>query len=48
MPALLARHHEILNQSIQAYQGFVFEIVGDSFAAAFHSATDALHATLEE
>jgi predicted ATPase/class 3 adenylate cyclase len=47
MPALLARHHEILNQSIQAQNGFVFQIVGDSFAAAFHSASDALHAALE-
>ena len=36
MPDLLARHHEILNQSIQSYKGYVFQIVGDSFAAAFH------------
>src|SRR5512134_3064337 len=47
MPALLARHHEILNQSIQAHRGFVFEIVGDSFAAAFESAGDALQAALD-
>ena len=47
MPALLARHHEILNQSIQAQNGFVFQIVGDSFSAAFHSASDALHAALD-
>src|SRR5512134_457036 len=47
MPALLARHHEILNQSIQAYKGFVFQIVVDSFAAAFHSASDALRAASE-
>jgi len=47
MPALLARHHEILNQSIQAHNGFVFQVVGDSFAAAFHSASDALQAALE-
>jgi predicted ATPase len=47
MPALLARHHEILNRSIEAYNGFVFQIVGDSFAAAFHSANDALDAALE-
>jgi predicted ATPase/class 3 adenylate cyclase len=47
MPALLARHHEILNQSIQAHNGFVFQIVGDSFSAAFHSASDALYAAVE-
>src|SRR5574341_709255 len=47
MPALLARHHEILNQSIQAHDGYVFQVVGDSFAAAFHSASDALNAALE-
>lgn len=38
MPALLARHNEILNQSIKLHSGFVFQIVGDSFSAAFHSA----------
>jgi len=44
IPALLARHHEILNQSIQTYHGYVFQIVGDSFAVAFHSASDAVNA----
>lgn len=47
MPALLARHHEILNRSIRAHHGFVFQIVGDSFAAAFQSASEALQAALE-
>src|SRR4030095_6135712 len=47
MPALLARHHEILNQTIQAHNGYVFQIVGDSFAIAFHSANDALNAALD-
>ena len=47
MPALLARHHEILNRAITANNGFTFQIVGDSFSAAFHSASDALHAALE-
>ena len=44
MPALLARHHEILNQSIHRCDGYVFQIVGDSFAVAFHSASDAVNA----
>src|SRR5574341_162488 len=47
MPALLTRHHEILNQSIEAHHGYVFQIVGHSFAAAFHSASDALNAALD-
>jgi predicted ATPase/class 3 adenylate cyclase len=47
MPVLLARHHQILHQSIEAQNGHVFQIVGDSFAAAFHSAANALHAALE-
>ncbi len=47
MPALLARHHAILNQAIEAHNGYVFQIVGDSFSAAFHSASDALNAALD-
>jgi predicted ATPase/class 3 adenylate cyclase len=47
MPALLARHHEILNQSIQEQHGYAFQLVGDSFAVAFHSASDAVHAALD-
>jgi predicted ATPase/class 3 adenylate cyclase len=46
MPALLARHHEILNQATQARNGYVFQIVGDAFAVAFHSASDALNAAM--
>lgn len=47
MPALLARHNEILNQTVQAHNGHVFQIVGDSFAVAFHSASDGLNAALD-
>lgn len=47
MPKLLARHNAILNQAIEAYHGFVFRIVGDSFSAAFDTARDALSAALE-
>jgi predicted ATPase/class 3 adenylate cyclase len=47
MPSLLARHNEILNESIEAYDGFTFRIVGDSFSAAFHTASDALNAALD-
>jgi predicted ATPase/class 3 adenylate cyclase len=47
MPMLMARHHEILHHSIQAQNGYVFQIIGDAFCAAFHSASDALNAALQ-
>ena len=47
MPSLLARHNEILKQAIEAHNGFVFQVVGDSFAASFHTANDAVNAALE-
>src|SRR5919112_2650246 len=47
MPSLLARHNEILKQTIEEHHGFVFQIVGDSFCAAFHQASDALNAALK-
>ena len=47
MPFLLARHNEILNESIAAHHGFTFRIVGDSFSASFHTASDALNAALD-
>ena len=46
MPALLARHNEILNQAVEAHNGYVFQIIGDAFCVAFHSASDALKAAL--
>jgi predicted ATPase/class 3 adenylate cyclase len=46
LPALLARHHEILNECVKTHAGYAFQIVGDSFAVAFHSALDALNAAL--
>src|SRR4030095_1914947 len=47
MPILLARHNQILHQAIEGHNGYVFQVVGDSFAAAFHSASDALNATVD-
>lgn len=46
MPRLMAQHNEILTQAIQAHEGFVYEIAGDSFCAAFSSSIDAVHAAL--
>src|SRR5258706_11375207 len=47
MTSLLARHNEILDESIAAHNGFTFRIVGDSFSAAFLTAMDALNAALD-
>src|SRR5262245_19856944 len=47
MPALLARHNELLRKAIEFHHGFVFRIVGDSFSVAFHTASDALNAALD-
>jgi predicted ATPase/class 3 adenylate cyclase len=47
LPALLTRHNDILNQAIRAHNGFVFQLVGDSFSAAFHHAGDAVQAAIE-
>src|SRR5512136_1731790 len=47
MLALLARHHAILHQAIQAHHGHVFQITGDAFCAAFYTASDALQAALD-
>ena len=47
MPRLMARHNEILTQSIEGHDGYVYEVAGDSFCAAFSSAIDAVHAALD-
>ena len=41
-----ALHDQILLEAIEANHGYVFQIVGDSFSAAFHNAQDALIAAL--
>jgi predicted ATPase/class 3 adenylate cyclase len=47
LPTLLARHHAILREAIEAHHGHVFQIVGDAFCAAFSTASDALNAALD-
>ena len=42
-----ARHHAILREAITANKGYVFQIVGDAFCAAFDNANDGIHAALE-
>ena len=41
-----ARHDAILREAIESRQGHIFQIVGDSFCAAFHKAADGLQAAL--
>ncbi|HEY3228469.1 MAG TPA: helix-turn-helix domain-containing protein, partial [Roseiflexaceae bacterium] len=46
MPAALARHDELLRESVTIHGGVVFKTVGDSVLAAFPKAPDALAAAL--
>jgi predicted ATPase/class 3 adenylate cyclase len=42
-----SRHHEILRESIEQNDGFVFQIIGDAFCSSFHKAIDALKAAIQ-
>ena len=42
-----SRHHQILREAIESNNGFVFQIIGDAFCAAFHKAGDALKAAVK-
>ena len=41
------RHHAILQSAIEAHNGYVFQVIGDAFCAAFHTARDGLKAALQ-
>jgi len=45
--ALRARHHAILQSAMDGYNGYVFQIIGDAFCVAFHTARDGLQAALD-
>lgn len=47
LPLALKRHHEILDKSIETHNGYVFEIIGDAFCAAFNSPLDAINSACE-
>jgi len=47
LPDLLARHHAILREAIQAHNGNIFRVSGDAFVAAFSTAVEALLAALD-
>jgi predicted ATPase/class 3 adenylate cyclase len=38
------QHHKILQEAIESQNGYVFQIIGDAFCAAFYTAGDALKA----
>ncbi len=42
-----ARHHAILREAIESHNGYVFQIIGDAFCAAFHTAGEALHSSVK-
>ena len=46
MAIVHARHDEILRAAIESNNGYVFQVVGDSFSAAFRNAIDGLRAVL--
>jgi predicted ATPase/DNA-binding CsgD family transcriptional regulator len=46
MPGALACHHAILNEKITAHGGYVFQIIGAAFCAAFSTVRDGLDAAL--
>src|SRR5687768_8258649 len=43
---LRARHNTLLQSAMELYNGYIFQIIGDAFCVAFHSASDALNAAL--
>jgi class 3 adenylate cyclase len=42
-----ARHNWILREAIESSHGYIFQVVGDAFCAAFHTAGDAIHAAVK-
>ena len=45
--AARARHHVVMQRAIESNHGYVFQIIGDAFCAAFHTAGDALLASVK-
>ena len=45
--SLRERHHSILQSAMDANNGYVFQIIGDAFCVAFHTASDAISAAAD-
>src|SRR4030042_600741 len=44
---LRERHHAILQSAMRSHEGNVFQIIGDAFCVAFHTASAGLNAALD-
>ncbi len=42
-----ARHNQILREAIESNRGYIFQVIGDAFCAAFHTAGDAIRAAVK-
>ena len=42
-----AHHNRILRKAIESKHGYVFQVIGDAFCAAFHTAGDAIRAAVK-
>jgi DNA-binding NarL/FixJ family response regulator len=42
-----ALHNQILREAIESNHGYVFQVIGDAFCAAFHTAGDAIRAAIK-
>ena len=42
-----ARHDQILREAIESNNGYVFQVIGDEFCAAFHTVEDAMRAAVK-
>lgn len=40
-------HHAILQSAMEAHNGYVFQIIGDAFCVAFHTASEGLNAAID-
>ena len=45
--SLRMRHHAILRSALEAQNGYVFQIIGDAFCTAFHTAGEAIQAAVK-
>ena len=45
--SLREKHHASLREAIESHNGYVFQIIGDAFCAAFHTVKDGLNAAIQ-
>ena len=47
METAQARHNQILREAIKSSNGYVFQVIGDAFCVAFHTAGEAIRAVVK-